>query len=131
MLIQAVVPPACGTYVEICCPPHTIVARVVWTNERRFGVHTRETMDVAAIVGEVAPAGSLTANGTSRLSRLAPKPERLSIAEVHQRFERSRRLSSAFEFGSLIACSAGAVLIAAGIIYGHLTATFESVTTHL
>jgi len=130
MLLQAAVPPACGTYVEICFPSHIVVARVVWTNERRFGVHTRETMDVSAIVGEAAP-GSSSPNRTSRTSSLAPKPDAPSPAEVMESFERSRRISAAFEFGSLILCSAGAALIAAGIIYGHLTATFESVTTHL
>ena len=130
MLLQAAVPPACGSYVEICFPNHTIVARVVWTHERRFGVYTRETMDVSAIAGEAAP-GSSSSNRTSRSASLAPKPDAPSPAAVMESFERSRRISAAFEFGSLILCSAGAVLIAAGVIYGHLTATFENVSTHL
>ena len=130
MLVQAAVPPASGTYVEICFPSHTIVGRVIWTHERRFGVLTRETIDVSAVVGEAGSAPSSSASRTSR-TPLAPKPDAPSVAEVMERFERSRRFSAAFEFGSLVACSAGAALIAAGIIYGHLTATFEKVSTHL
>jgi hypothetical protein len=131
MLLQAVVPPACGTYVEICYPPHTIVGRVIWTNDRRFGVHTRDAIEVGAIAGDVAAAGSPAAQGAARLSPLGPKSERQSVAELHQRFERSRQFSSAFEFGTFVVFGAGAALIAAGILYEHLTATFASVTTHL
>jgi len=131
MLLQAAAPPACGSYVEICCRGHTIVARVVWTKDRRFGVHTRETIDLRAILGEVASTVSPLTNRISRISPLTPKPERRSIAEVNQRFERSRQLSSAFEFGTLIVCSVGAALTAVSILYRYLTATFESVGTHL
>ena len=131
MLLQAAVPPACGSYVEIFCPRHTIVARVVWTQDRRFGVHTSETMDLSAVLGESAPAVSPSATRTSRIAARVAKPEGPSAADLKERLERSRRFSAAFEFGSLIACSGGLAVFAAVSLYEYLSATFQNVTTHL
>ena len=124
-------PPACGSYVEIFCPRHTIVARVVWTQDRRFGVRTSETMDVSAVLGEGTSAAAPSANRTSRIAARLTKPEGQSAADLKERFERSRRLSAAFEFGSLVACSAGLAVVAAVSLYEYLSATFQNVTTHL
>jgi hypothetical protein len=131
MLLQAAVPPACGSYVEIFCPRHTIVARVVWTQDRRFGVRTSETMDISAVLGEGTSAAAPSANRTSRIAARLAKPEGQSAADLKERFERSRRLSAAFEFGSLVACSAGLAVVAAVSLYEYLSATFQNVTTHL
>lgn len=124
MLLQAAVPPPRGSYVEIFCPRHTIVARVVWVQDRRFGVHTRERMDIGAVLGE---GGSVDRRSPNRT---APNLGRRST-DVQQRFERSRQLSAAFEFGSLIAGSTALAMFAAISLYNYLTAAFDKVTTHL
>ena len=131
MLLQAAMPPACGSYVEIFCQRHTFVARVVWTQDRRFGVHTSETIDVSALLGESTSPVAPSANRTSRIAARVAKPEGPSAADLKERFERSRRLSAAFEFGSLIACSAVLAGFAAVSLYEYLSTTFQSVTTNL
>jgi len=124
MLLQAAAPPSRGSYVEIFCPRHTIVARVVWVQDRRFGVHTRERMDISAVLGEGGLVDRRSPNRTS------PNLGRRST-DVQQRFERSRQLSAAFEFGSLIAGSTALVMFAAISVYNYLATAFDKVTTHL
>lgn len=124
MLLQAAVSPPRGSYVEIFCSRHTIVARVVWVQDRRFGVHTRERMDIGALLGECGYVERRSPN------RTAPNLGRRST-DVQQRFERSRQLSAAFEFGSLVAGSAALAMVAAISLYNYLNAAFERVTTHL
>ena len=124
MLLQTAVPPSRGSYVEIFCQRHTIVARVVWVQDRRFGVYTREKMDVGAVLGEGGSVDRRSPNQTSpNLGRRA--------TDVQQRFERSRRFSAIFEFGSLIAGSTALAMFAAISLYNYLTAVFANVATHL
>ena len=55
MMIQASVPPARGTYVDIDCAGHQIVGIVVWRREHRFGINTSERIDVPALARQLPP----------------------------------------------------------------------------
>lgn len=129
MLLQAANPPPRGTYIEVHLPRHTVVARVVWTKERRFGVQTREAMDVDAIIG--------TKGGwiPSRLADATPRPARnrdsSTAVDISRRLERSRRISAAMEFGVVLIFSLTAAVIAGTILYEQLQSTFDNVALHL
>jgi hypothetical protein len=53
LMIQTKVPPPRGTYVEIIAGNQTIVGRVVWGNDMRFGILTRDKLPIDMIVGEL------------------------------------------------------------------------------
>jgi hypothetical protein len=128
MLLQASAPPPRGTYVEIICPFHTIVARVIWAKDRRFGVQTRLPMDVSAVVGDTAPRAP---KSPSPAITLASWAEQRPISDIQRRLDRSRRLSSVMEFAFFLVLSAAAAVFTANILYEFLAGTFQSITRHL
>jgi hypothetical protein len=132
MLLQAATAPPRGAYVEIFRGRHTIVAQVRWSKDRRFGVHTRERMDIDAIINEPRGGPRDSAGGTDRRgeSRLpvSRAPSRASVAE---RLDRSRRFSAAFEYGTLVALAliaAGMMLSVVGNVLGR---PFAVISEHL
>jgi Flp pilus assembly pilin Flp len=127
LLVQSTASPPRGTYVEIFKARHTIVARVVWSKNQRFGIHTRERLDVGALMGEVAPPKADPAPSSERRS----DPRRLTAAQVTQRLERSQRISSAVEFGAIVACGVIAAMITVSAVYETLSAPFEKVSGSL
>lgn len=114
MLLQAATAPRRGTYVEIFRGRHSFIAQVRWCKDRRFGVHTRERIDIDAIINE--PRGNprnAAPGGSERRGESRPPDARVpSAASVAARLERSRRLSAAFEFGTLAVLA----LLAAGMM---------------
>lgn len=129
MLLQAACPPQRGTYVEILLGRHVIVARVVWAKERRFGVQTRQAMDVDAILGEL---GAAPVRSRQAISAAMATPARApTAAELRERHERNRRISSMFEFLVLV-LAAGIIAVLAGeAIYARIGTTFERVENQL
>lgn len=111
MMLQAASPPSPGTYIEILRAAHTVVARVIWSGDRRFGIRAQDRMDIAAIVGASTSTGR--ASGQERRARERPVNQ-----TVEQQAERSRRAARGFQFALL----AAAGLIAAGLLG---TATYE------
>jgi Flp pilus assembly pilin Flp len=132
LLLQADAPPPRGTYVEIFLPALTLVARVVWTKDRRFGVATREPMNVAAIINARPIVNSSDPRATITPSAaLARHQKSLTAAAIRQRLERSRRLSTALEFGAVVAFAAVAAIVLASAIYEKLSPTFAAVGANL
>lgn len=129
MLLQAASPPPRGTYVEIFLPRHTIVARVIWSKDRKFGVQTREPMNVDAIAG--MNTGWTTPKLPDAVRPAVPRRNPLTAAEIAARVERSRRISAAMEFGVILLCSLTAAVIAGSLLYEQLASTFANVAPHL
>lgn len=50
LMLQAAAPPPRGTYVELVGAEQTIVGCVIWSKDRRFGVRTRDRIDVSAAI---------------------------------------------------------------------------------
>lgn len=50
MMIHSGASPPRGTYVEIVTPSQTIVGRVVWGNDFRFGIQTRERLQIDMMI---------------------------------------------------------------------------------
>ena len=90
LLVHAPETPRRGAYVEICKGQHRIIARVVWTQDERFGAQTQDRLMVDSITTGIEPP-ALTAEPDERRSR-ARGP---SAAERHAQ---SRRQSRTIEF---------------------------------
>lgn len=131
MLLQAAVPPPRGTYIEILFPGQTVVARVVWAKERRFGAHTREAMDLSAITGIAGLGEPHSGKQASTRAHPAPKGHALTVAQLREQHERSRRLSSLFEFAFMAVCSVAIAAVAAEAIYERFGGTLQEVAERL
>lgn len=117
MMIHSEAPPARGTYVEVVTGTHTIVGRVVWGADSRFGINTRDKLHIEMIIGERRagrPAGEPPPAAASHRPR-SPKRESVAHATAH---------AKAFEFFGL-------VVFAVAIIYAFASATYETLSRPL
>jgi hypothetical protein len=129
LLVQSAAPPARGTYIEIVHPGHSIVARVVWTNGRRFGVTTREQLNVAAIIRQAnIPAPPRPKRLQAELS--APRAELLAVDLPHQA-EQNRHRSTRLQFSFAVACGAIAAVVLAAGVHQQLNRSLGSVADKL
>lgn len=130
MLIESASPPVRGTYIEIIRSAHTVVARVVWTAGNRFGVSTREPINIAAMIGQ-SPSSSATASGSSPSHARPSEVQKLSPATVQERYERSRKLSSLFEYVVFGGCVLVAAITLSGAVFKTLSSPFGQVSSGL
>lgn len=109
LLIEGGAPPPRGTYVEVRRGRHVIVARVVWSERQRFGVHTQDRVAVGAITGEAddVPGADPSVTAPQRVERRV-HPRALSPAEAH---ERSRMVGRLIEFGVMLVTGFGLALL--------------------
>ena len=105
MLLTAETPPPPGTYLEICGPATTLVARTVWAGDRCFGVRTQDRIEVESLL----TGGRLRAQDPPSIQvRRVPVAD--APAQIHQA---SRHRASLLEFIAAIAVIvAGAVAMA-------------------
>ena len=119
MMITADVPPAHGSYVEIILGDRSIIARVAWTQDDRFGVHTREKLDVSLFGGSNNFAGTGRVNKPAQMARVSTMQLRAEWA--------SRMLQQG------VTAMFGVALVGAigNLIFVHLHAISESIAVHL
>ena len=110
LLLHSSDAPSAGSYLEIRRGQHVMVARVVWSEAERFGVHTQDRLPVEAIVRDLPAIGS-SEPGQNRFVERRHRPR--------ERHERSRLAGrwleyAAFAIGGMIAASSayGAVSVA-------------------
>lgn len=128
MLVQAANPPERGTYIEIFKARHIIVGRVMWRKDRRFGIHTRERIDVSSFVEDSALPKS---SGASPPAVERRRDTRRQAADVARRLERSRRISAAFQFACVVACSLAAAVITVSAVRENLARPLEAISSRL
>ncbi len=106
--LSAAAPPEAGTYVEIRRGRHVILARVVWTQGLRFGVHTQDPVPVEALIKDPdspdTPAAT-TANSAPQIER------RRTRRSLLRRYDRSRALGRTLEFAFVGILGASAALV--------------------
>ncbi len=130
MMLQAASPPPVGSYVEILRAAHTVVARVVWINERRFGIHTSDRLNIPAIINETVPTGQRN-SGQERRSPDRPRAVAPSMSDIALQAERSRRLSGMVQFGLLgLSGMVGAAMLGS-LAYTALASPFQRAAAHL
>jgi hypothetical protein len=124
LMIQTRVAPPRGTYVEIIAGNQTIVGRVVWGNDMRFGIITRDKLPVDMIVGELrAPAAT---HGT--VPQLTPVL-RPVVAARPPAFRRSH--ARALEFAVLILFAVAMIATFATASYQALSRPFATIAGRL
>ena len=131
LLVQTAMPPARGTYIEIFKAGHIIVGRVVWSNDRRFGIHTQERMDISTMTG--APKSNSEPPATPAVTAVERRCDtnRLTAAHLANQAERSRRISAVFEFGCVVACGAAGAILTASIVREILIGPLETISQQL
>ena len=123
LMIQAKVPPPRGTYVEIVTASHTIVGRVVWGNNMRFGITTRDKLHVDMIVGERRAPAEPPQTDLRLAAAFTPSPPRDTA------FRRSH--AKTFEFAALILFALTMIAALGMASYQTLAQPFANVTDRL
>ncbi|MEQ7874591.1 hypothetical protein ABDK56_11365 [Sphingomonas sp. ASV193] len=119
--LQAADPPGRGTYVEIRRGLHVIVARVTWSNGRRFGAAARDRIAVASLIRDSAPPAEVA----------APVGERRAAAGVAVRAEQSRLAGRSLEYAATAAVGAVLATAIGGLAYDLLGETSAAVALAL
>ncbi len=124
LMVQTKVPPPRGTYVEIIAGNQTIVGRVVWGTDMRFGILTRDKLPIDMIVGELR--GPVARQGAD------PKPTPMLRPAVITRAPAFRRSHArALEFTVLILFALAMIATIASASYQTLARPFESIAGRL
>lgn len=111
LMIQASEPVRGGSYIEIRRGRHVIIARVMWTRDRRCGLLTQDPLPTEAIISEP--------DRSQACGAAAPRIERRVDRAPQRAFdhERSRWRSRALEF-ALVATAGG---VCGTIAYGEVS----------
>lgn len=105
MLVQSGTVPDRGNYLEIRRGQHVVIARVVWSNQQRFGVRTQDPVCAEELLGE-------TDNSSTTADRAPIGFERrTSRRPVAARHEAGRRRGRALEFASLAVFGAASAFL--------------------
>jgi len=121
MLIQSRAPPARGTYVEVTTASHTIVGRVVWGADTRFGISTREKLHIEMIIGELR-TGRAPAEPPPVMALRRPQPRRESFTQTH---------AKALEFCGLVVFAVALIYAIASATYETLASPLENISSHM
>lgn len=113
LCIQSTSPPRKGSHIKIYRGAYTIIARVVWAQDDRFGVYSRHRIDVDAVVREPSLSGSdyKTAVAANPLfdRRRSLRPD---AAEIARKEDRKRLALRAMELLGICALgTSGAMLM--------------------
>ncbi len=123
MMLQTHEPPPRGTYVEIIGASQTIIGRVIWAKDRRFGVRTNDPINVsAAILGTQPPP-------LHRSRAPGARPQCSAIARTDN--ESNRMLAKAMEFAVIGAFGAILVIMIASAVHETLRRPVEHIKVHL
>lgn len=103
--LHAPAPPERGSYVEVRRGAHVIIARVVWVNGSRFGLHTQDAVPIESIVSQPAISNDASEQQTPRQAGV----ERRSAPRAREReHEASRFMARAIEFACVASLGASA-----------------------
>lgn len=125
MLVQSANAPPRGSYVEILRPGCSVTARVIWSKDRRFGIQSRDRINIDALLDR---RRTQREGDSSAPTVQVEAPQR---AVALQRTGAGRHVSSSIQFAFLAALAAiGAMTLAAGVYQG-LTHAIGSVSAAL
>ena len=123
VLVQTSRPPARGAIVELVGPFQPVVARVVWTNGRRFGAELREHLNVKALT--TGRLDRRTAGGTGIRPCGGPERRKAKSSEHHV------RISSWLQKGAVLVIGAGVAIGMTLIVYDSLAEATQSIRSGL
>lgn len=112
-----------GSYVEIVTPAQTIVGRVVWGNDFRFGIQTRERVHIDLMISGVRRAQGPADALPVRVRGAADRPAQKGAIRALQ--------ARAFEFLTLIVFAVALVATFGMAAYQTLARPFEAVASQI
>ena len=113
--LSSTAPPDPGTYVEIRRGRHVIVARVVWADGLRFGVHTQDPIPIDGLIRDPDSDQPGTAEAESEHKIERRRTTRPAAVIQH---EHSRIVGRMIEFAFLGGLAASAALMAFYLVKG-------------
>lgn len=125
MLVGGDDAPAAGSYVDIRRGSHVIIGRVVWKKDRFFGVRTQDRLDIDGLINEPRIAKRPQAQQTEAERRAQSRL--LAEAVIADKVEKSRKLSSALQFGLMMVAGLAVSAIAASEVYDVLAEPLSTV----
>jgi hypothetical protein len=129
MLLEGAAAPSPGTYVEIIGPEAYIAGQVIWSKNARFGVRTRERLDVKATAADLRSlrlsAEDLAGAPSARPREARAGPER--EGDLSYRAERSRIVGRRMEHIAVATGVAVAAVLVAATAYHALALPFAAV----
>jgi hypothetical protein len=130
---EAANPPTPLTYVEIRRGTQTVVGRVIWVEDSRFGVGSQDDIDADAIVNEprlaTRPKASSAADAVHADRRRDPTRE--VARQLASGAERSRRLSAAMQFTVMVGLGATAAALLAVEVFHVLSVSMGAISERL
>jgi hypothetical protein len=133
LLLQAANVPPRGSYIEVRRGRHSVVARVVWASDERFGVLAQDRISIDGFVGE-PDLSTIDFNTASRAQpgferRAAPRGS--EVQRLEQKLLRSRRISSVLQFMTLAGLGAIAATAAFDIVGSTLSMPLAAMNASL
>ncbi|MES3152001.1 hypothetical protein [Sphingomonas faeni] len=125
LLLSSVNPPPTGTYVDIRRGTLVIIGRVVWNGGSRFGVRTQDPVSLAALRNE-----PVLKQRPGMSDRRKPRPG-ASTRTPAETADRSKRLSSSFQFVCLTIIGLGIACAAAAYCYQTLASPVNAAAATL
>jgi len=116
LLIHSAAPPERRAYVEVCRGRHVVVARVIWSNQQRFGVSTQDRLDVDEFIRQPDRPGVQTRSADGAASLVERRSAPRYLPQLNDRHERARRAAKASEFASIATFGALLAVIALAAI---------------
>jgi len=118
--------PAPGTFIEILGPAGSIAGQVIWAKDERFGVRTRERINVKATAAELRSL-RLTAEPLADAPGAKSRPSAAGTGlDLNAQAERNRLLGRRIEHLAIAACVAVAAAVVAGAAYYTLARPFAA-----
>lgn len=111
--LTSATPPDAGTYIEIRRGAHIMIARVIWVNGLRFGVHTQDPVSVDSLVHARDSAGATDSQQTG--STPLAECRRTSREWIAKR-DHSRAFGRFIEFAFIAMLAASAAVAGLGLI---------------
>ena len=112
--MQGDVAPPQGSYIEVRRGSHVIVARVVWTEDRRFGACTQDPIAVDALVsGSETPGTSTGKDSAPTAAERRAEPRALTPVEMHHK---SRMAGRSLEFAFFLVAIGSSAVLGEGLV---------------
>lgn len=118
LLLTCEAPPPPGSYLEICGPVTSMVARTIWVHDDRFGVRTQDPIDIDAV---------LTGGRMRRQDPPTVVVVRAPATPAHLGYDESRQRASAIEYGAAILVITAAATTMVILLNNVFAAPLESV----
>lgn len=129
MMVRHIPPPPLGSYVEICRGPFSVIGRVRWIADDRFGLQALEDIDFAGLQN---PQRARTSTVSDRRRRQRPAiPSEVQVTDLVSKLESSQRVARRLQFGAILLGGVAMAFLAAQLAAAALVSPISRITSVL